>query len=440
MIGVLSKPRDEIDISDIQDLIDSEVPEGEQIEFKRELQARGNGSPDPWMSDQSSIGDRAKNQILEEAVAFANAHGGALLLGIKESKSKPPVAAEISLIPRCAELAERLKLIFRDCVEPQLPVLDIFAVPTDGESGVVIIHVGRSRNAPHRNMKTLVCPIRRADRCEEMSMREIQDMTLNVSRGLERLDKRLAERSERFQEEFNRLKTPDDAFGIRMTAAPVGEGIRFDRVYGQGRIMQELDVPWSVVGRQSSNGTQNLETPTYFPPQYWRPILRGARAEIDNIYSAEIPHLQIAYRELHCDGLIEMGFLSVGSSFREWPFPPDWPIVIFANLAVWADYVRKQADSPVAEYVLEVEICTLGNTAIHIGRDGSRSRAMFSGIRHLENLFPKLFDLKFPRYPLGDSDEIPKLLAWFYRDFWNSLGKDVGSEESVFRIEGWPTP
>ena len=440
MIPVLSKPRDEIDISDIEYLIDSQVPEGEQIEFKETLPAK-KGTIDPWMSG-GNIGDRAKNVILEEAVAFANAHGGALLLGIKESKSKPPVAAEISPIPQCAELAERLKLVFRDCVEPQLPVFDIFAAPTEGEAGIVIIRVGRSRNAPHRVTKTLVCPVRRADRCEEMSMREIQDMTLNVSRGLERLDKRLAERSERFQEEFKRLDTPNDAFGFRMTAAPVGDEIGFDRVFGQGRIMQEFDVPWCVVTRQSGDGTQNLEAPTYFPPQYWRPILRGARSEIGDIYSARIPHLQIAYRELHCDGLIEMGFLSVGSSFHECPFPPDWFIVMIANLAIWADHIRKQADSPVAEYTLEVEIRTLG-TPVFVGNNNALSnvfyKTMHSGVSGLEGQFPKLSDLKFPKYPLSERDEIPKLLTWFHRDFWNSLGKDANSEESVFRIEDWPT-
>ena len=56
-------------------------------------------------------------------------------------------------------------------------------------------------------------------------MREIQDMTLNVSRGLELLEKRLSERSERFHQEFDCLKTPKDAFGIRLTASPVGEEI-----------------------------------------------------------------------------------------------------------------------------------------------------------------------------------------------------------------------
>ena len=147
MIEVLSKPADQISISDIETLITSKVPEGEQIEFKENLPAKGQTS-DSWVNGEDQIGGRAKDTILKEVVAFANAHGGALLLGIKESNTKPPIAAKISPIPRCQDLAERLKLVFRDCVEPQLPRLEVLAVPTEGESGVIIIRVGRSRLAP----------------------------------------------------------------------------------------------------------------------------------------------------------------------------------------------------------------------------------------------------------------------------------------------------
>ena len=86
MIQVLSKPADQIDIHDIESLIEEKVPEGEQIEFKETLPAKGQG-PDPWMSDKKKIGDFAKRTILEETIAFANAHGGALLLGIVESRA-----------------------------------------------------------------------------------------------------------------------------------------------------------------------------------------------------------------------------------------------------------------------------------------------------------------------------------------------------------------
>ena len=115
MIEVLSKPADQISIGDIESLIDSQVPESEQIEFKESLPARRN-STDPWIEGKNTIGNQAKDKILEEVVAFANAYGGVCLLGIKESSTKPPVAAEISPIPRCTDLAERLKLVFpRSC-------------------------------------------------------------------------------------------------------------------------------------------------------------------------------------------------------------------------------------------------------------------------------------------------------------------------------------
>ena len=420
MINLLSMPVDQIIISDIESLIESKIPEGEQVEFKEELPAK-NGS-DPWMSGGDKIGDRAKNELLKEVVAFSNGHGGALLLGIGESATKPAVADKISPIPRCADLVERLKLVFRDRVEPQLPRIEIFAVPTEGDSGVIVFRVGKSRLAPHRVTGTLVCPVRRADRCEEMTMREIQDMTLNVTRGLERLERQLLKRAERFREDFERLNSPDDAFGIRLTAAPVGDEIRFDRVFNRGAVIDEFDIGWLMVGRQT--------LPSHLLPIYWRPILRGARAETS---PAHQDPSYIGYRELHCDGLVEWDLVSVSSLFRESLLSPDWPIIMFANVAVWADHVRKQALAPTMEYALEVEIRHLGGT-VRVGDDDPLSQAMFSGISGLRDEYPPLSNIVFPRYPLNNPDDISRLLALFRRDFWDSLGKDIGVEQNTLTI------
>ena len=418
MIEVLTKPADQIGIDDIKALFASVVPEGEQIEFKGSLPAKGQ-TPDPWENGGDHIGDRAKDKILEEVVAFANAHGGALLLGIKESDTKPPVATKISPIPRCADLAERLKLVFRDCVEPQLPRLEVFAIPTDGQSGVIIIRVGRSRLAPHRVTRTLVCPIRRSDRCEEMTMREIQDMTLNVSRGLERLERRLLERSERFQQEFDCLETPEDAFGIRLTATPVGEEIQIDRVFHQGSIINEFSIQWRTVSRQRNFNRHTLVSPFNTPFSDWRPILRGTRAEH---YSDRSKHSYNYYRELHCDGLVELGIVLCSAEFRSKPlFSPDWLVVMFANVAVWANHVRKQADAPTMEYALEVEIRVAGDAVLP----------------H-EELFPTditLPNVIFPRYPLNDPDEIPRLLTSFELDCWNSFHKDMSTGQGTLEIQ-----
>ena len=178
------KTLDQIDLTFVQRQLDEALPEGEHLEFKEALSGKNN-SPDGWMSGKDKIGDGARNKILEEVTAFANAYGGTLILGVKESSAKPPVGVRIFPVPRCSELAERFRLAFRDCVEPQLPQLEITEVPVKGKDGVIVFRTGRSLSAPHRVKTTLKCPIRRADRCEAMSMREIQELTLNVARGLE---------------------------------------------------------------------------------------------------------------------------------------------------------------------------------------------------------------------------------------------------------------
>ena len=233
-------------------------------------------------------------------------------------------------------------------------------------------------------------------------MREIQDMTLNVARGLERLERRLSERAQRFSQEFKRLETPKDAFGIRLTAVPVSGQKWFDRVFRQRRIAQELVEPWHRILREKgatrSPPIDNIELPIN-----WRPILRGARAERFPSHFSEIPFNY--YRELHCDGLIEFGFASVSSKFDEWGYSLDEPVAMFANLALWADRVRRRAHSPTVEYAIEVEICSFGdagrvdgNGVVVGGQHAGRVRTRVS------HLTPP--NVRFPQYALNDSDDI----------------------------------
>ncbi len=434
MTEVLSKPVEQISNQDIQSLIDSQHPEGERIEYKRELPENGN---DDWIA-KGRIREKTKDKILKEAVAFANAYGGALLLGIDESKATPPVAARISPIPRCMELAERLKLVFRDRVEPQLIRPEIFAVPTDGDSGVVVIRVGgASRLAPHRVTKTLVCPIRRQDRCEELSMREIQEMTLNVSRGLERLEKRLDHRAGRFVQEFRFLENPTKAFGVRVTAVPIGDEIWFDRVYSSRQIVDELNEPWRKIFLAQKGGEpENFEVFPELHPIFWRPMLRAVRADDTHFFAnrrvSNIPAPEYnGYREVHCNGLVEMGFVA-SRSFSD-PYgnylEPGMPLILLANLIVQAARLREQAGVPTAEYAIEVQILAKGTT-ITVGRPGPQYGRPLGE-----------FDsgsVTFPHYPLGDSAEALDLLNRLRRDFYNAFGEDIDTAEHTWTIENWP--
>ena len=65
-------------LQDIQSLIEAEVPEGQHLEYRRDLP----GGAESWNSDRK-LSTEAKKKILQEVVAFANAYGGTLLLGIE---------------------------------------------------------------------------------------------------------------------------------------------------------------------------------------------------------------------------------------------------------------------------------------------------------------------------------------------------------------------
>ncbi len=432
LIEVLAKPADQITSAEIESLITYRVPEGERIEYKQRMPARS-GKVDLWEEGKDQIGDHAKNDILREVTAFANAYGGVLVLGIEESTAKPPVAQAISPIPRVHELAERMKMIFRDCVEPQLPRIEVIAVPTsDDDAGVVVFRIGQSRLSPHRVKTTLICPIRRQDRSEKMTMREIQDLTLNLSRGSERLERRLSDRASRFISEYARLETPDNALGVRMTAATVGNEIKIDRVFRDGGVSKEFDTPWCRVTHRLGSRTRQFSAlqGSYVIAQSWRPMLRAARAEHRNDpYKKE--H-NISYRELHDDGLIEFGLVAClrAPSDEQKNMPnlldPDLPIELFANLVSWADRVRTRAASPTAEYIIEVEIHNM-ETPVYIRKQGAEffvpNPPLLPSGSH-----------KFPTYSLGNKEEVPHLLKIYNRDFWNFVGRDTGEEEGVFEL------
>ncbi len=423
MTAVLTKPADRIGPGDIQTLIDESVPESAQIEFKESLPA-GKGKTDAWLNGGSRIGSHARNRILEEVVAFANAYGGALVLGVAESRTKPPAAAAVMPLPRCADLADRFRLVFRECVEPQLPTLDIVPVPTNGDNGVIVFRTGRSRYGPHRVTPTRVCPIRRADRCDPLSMREIQDMTLNLARGTERLERRLQERSSKFEEEFQRLENPDDAFGFRMTAVPVGDEIRFGSVYTGGNLIEELRPPEVEISRGSNNPNSPLRTirsshGMHF--QDWRPMLRAAR--VQESHDVDRRPVRYAYAEIHADGLLEWGFVMnrpirgpyTPGNPDETYFDSETPVSTLARLLVWADRVRQRAAAPGAEYAVQPQFRVTADSVIVLDADNS---TVVGSI--------KRNDTDFPLYPLEASDEIDKTVSRFERDFWNYFGQDPG--------------
>ena len=93
-----------------------------------------------------------------------------------------------------------------------------------------------------------------------------------------------------------------------------------------------------------------------------------------------------------------------------------------------------------AEYGLEVEIQVTGNS-VRVGKLNDRTVMAMGTMavaqrdyRELDNISPKISNVRFPKYPV-DGDETPdKLVSIFKQDFWNWLGKDVHSEGEKLEI------
>ena len=216
-----------------------------------------------------------------------------------------------------------------------------------------------------------------------------------------------------------------------MTAAPVVDEIKIDRLIQNGSISQELDTPWCNVMYGVEDRKRRLRQYDFQTTQSWRPMLRAARAEYRSAFSSKkIDNND--YRELHDDGLVEFGFVKClnrhnnNHEFHSGPLDPDYPTTLFANLVNWADHVRTHANSPTVEYVIEVEFRRSG-LFVQVGK----CRGTF-----FDEDLPILpgGTNKFPRYSFGNSEEIPGLVKLFYRDVWNFVGQDKGDENASFEL------
>ena len=127
------RPAESLDSSDIQSLIEAAVPEGRDIEYKRDLPSKSDADKKEYLADVSS---------------FANAAGGWLIYGIEERDGIPVAAPGIPNTELDSEIL-RLENLARDGIEERIPGIRIQAVPVSGTHSVVALRIPRSWAGPH---------------------------------------------------------------------------------------------------------------------------------------------------------------------------------------------------------------------------------------------------------------------------------------------------
>jgi Putative DNA-binding domain len=398
--------------ADIQRVIVDAWPEDEELEFKQEIPSK-NGQ-DRWYLDQSRIADYGRDKLLAEVVALANSYGGDLVIGVVETRDKPARAAGLKLVPAAAELAARLEMAARDCIEPAIPLIKARGIVCDEatSAGVVVVRVPRSSQAPHRLKPTRECYRRSRDRTEAMSMREIQDLTFSVSRGIAAVESRLETLRSSFDTACrSKQGSGHDWHGLSVRAFPISTRLSVEKIHGvKAAIPSNREFTEFLL-----NGRQK-RFPVPLPTLNFRPILRGSRAA-GRMGASEF------MSEIYGDGAIAESLLvgtpitsssgdRPGHGLRTLSF-----VGMILNVAETADRFRSIVGAGAVEYALDVEVFCWPSPlpVLHSHNDGFPDD---SGTLPVGSTL-------FPRYVLHGAESRPELLTLIWRDLWNAAGVDA---------------
>lgn len=240
-------------------------------------------------------------------------------------------------------------------------------------------------------------------------MREIQDLTFAVARGLERVDARLASLRQRYDnlmqfEHSRMLVRRRVSFCVR--AVPETAELAVERVH-RVAALTPIRKSWNVTFDQKD--TYECHAPDEVAD--WRPILRGTQAKQEG-------DGRLHAVELFSDGAViyQYGFDSTEGGTYPAVLYPGWLFATIANACATVDQFRAHVGASAVDYGLEVELNAIGvpHTVMLWGKTWHQPGG------HLNS------DVLLPRYVLGGNDEERlRLLNLINRDFWSEFGRDA---------------
>lgn len=392
-MSILRKPLAEITVADLENLIAVGARETGELEFKGSLpfqpQKGQSQSADRWIEKGDRVGDYARDEILTELVAFANAEGGTLVLGMHETKDEPRRAERLEPLPNCEGLARRLLDASEDIVEPRLRSIEARAVSVDDASnGYVALRVGKSAAGPHRLRSTREFYIRRGERAAKMDVREIKDLTLELARTGDRIEQIFQGRRETAAKTFGELMSTPNTGGpgpliLRATAAPM-------TLQSIPDITSRPELWWTGGRFIMTIGTTPYECD--YPAREFIDLPRVRLRSLVTDRSGDAPG---SHRLIQGDGLVEFSFVLVK---RQPPRPGDtyhrmyvgWLMSILVGTLAQANKLRANLAWDAVEFALELGIYSPEPLSVRWDDHG------FSEGRVIQSHLP----LILPQYPI----------------------------------------
>lgn len=171
----LNKPDfDSINHSDLTELIDGDVPESLYLEFKETTYGKN---------------DEAKRELLKDVSAFANAHGGHIVIGMKENNGRPVELKGLDKSEVDSEI-QRLEQIIRTGIEPSFSAhnFNLREIEINEKKSAIIIRIKQSWRLPHRvsAQGSNKFWLRNSANCHQASMEELRSLFVQSGNVLER--------------------------------------------------------------------------------------------------------------------------------------------------------------------------------------------------------------------------------------------------------------
>jgi hypothetical protein len=163
-------------LADVHELVDGKMPEGQRIDYKRELH----------LDTRSQ-----KAELAKDVSGLANAQGGVLLFGVDEDDSDEPLPTAVTPLPSVG-LQTRVENVLDSTLEP-VPDYGAASIPAGEDRVVIVVRVPAHRGAPvmvqgygdHRYYR------RSGTRTRPMTATEVAAAHSAAERRLERADERL---------------------------------------------------------------------------------------------------------------------------------------------------------------------------------------------------------------------------------------------------------
>jgi hypothetical protein len=413
-MSILRKPLSEVTEADLEALIEAEARETGELEFKGTLPFKPTkGQPetaDRWIEKGDRVGDMARDEILAEIVAFANAEGGTLVLGLHETKDEPRRAERLEALPNCEGLARRLLDATEDVIEPRLPLITVQALASEATgAGYVLLRVGKSLAGPHRLRSTRDFYVRRGERAAKMDVREIKDLTLELARTGDRIDALFQERRLAAEQLWNGIADGREGntgpFIVRATAFPLAP-------LNVPAVTSRRDLWWGgsafdlILNGQEQTGNYPSREFNSFP----RPRLRSFASSPD-VRDGGV------HRMLRGDGLVEFVLAhprrTVQHDTEGSLIYAGWVMQLVAGVLCQVQWLRQNLAMDDAPFGLEVE--ARGEKSISLLLGGNRFESSSGRITSRD---PSIL----PRLQIGAIDDFDALLQALLLDLSNLAG------------------